>query len=798
MIIEPALADDPSSLTVRQGSVLLRVDVLAADLLRVRLAQDGHLAEDASWVVPDELRFARAPAKRESDASSETLRTSALAVRVDRNSLAMRIEDDRGRTLIDDAPGPPFRLTGTQFSFRKAMHPGERYFALGDKTGPLDRRGGSFVGWNTDQNVTPTADPLYKTIPFVVGAGAEAGSWGLFLDNTWRTTFDFGKREANVLTIGADGGALDYYVVVGAGVKQVVERYTDLTGHPPMIPKWAFGYQQSRYSYMSADEVRGIADRLRRDHFPADVIWLDIGFQDRNRPFTTDPKTYPDLPGLVSKLRRQGIHTVVITDLHIAKLPKQDYAPYDSGVAEDAFIRNADGSMFTGNVWPGQAVFPDFTRAAVRAWWGRLYAGFVKDGVAGFWNDMNEPAVFDVPGKTIPLEAVQRIETPGFEPRRTNQAEAHNLTGMLNSRATVEGLRKLQPDERPFVMTRATFAGGQKWAVTWTGDNDATWAQLKLGVAQTLNLGLSGFAYTAVDVGGFLGAPSADLLTRWFQIQAFMPLFRDHTAEGTPPQEPWVHGAMHEAIRRRYVEERYRLAPYIYALADEAHRTGAPISRPVFYDYPEMLTAPCDASMNFTLGRNLLIAASPTPASAAPYDVCLPQGRWFDYWTGTEAATRTLNTPGGEYQVVTEAPTLDRLPVYVREGAILPRQALVQSLAETPQGPLELDIWPGAECRGALYDDDGHSMAFSHGLFLRQGLACRKVGDGLRLDFDPREGTFQPPWREIGVTIHGWQSPTVAARIAGSVATASVDSSRKLARISLAAPTGAATLHIDP
>src|SRR5690606_33200192 len=270
---------------------------------------------------------------------------------------------------------------------------------------------------------------------------------------------------------------------------------------------------------------------------------------------------------------------------HVAHAPGEGYAPYDSGTAGDHFVRRRDGSRYVGTVWPGDSVFPDFTRAATRAWWGGLYRGFVDAGIAGFWNDMNEPALFGTPTKTMPPDVVHRIDTDGFPVRIASHAEIHNVYGMENTRATFEGLRALRPAERAFVMTRASYAGGQRYAATWTGDNSSTWSHLKLAVAQTLNLGLSGFGYTATDVGGFTGGASPELMTRWFQLAAFMPLFRNHSATDAPRAEPWVDGERHTAIRRRFIEERYRLLPYIYALADENARTGAPLMRPLFYEY---------------------------------------------------------------------------------------------------------------------------------------------------------------------------------------------------------------------
>ena len=487
------------------------------------------------------------------------------------------------------------------------------------------------------------------------------------------------------------------------------------------------------------------------DRIPTDVIWLDIDFQDRNRPFTVDTKAFPNLKMLAGDLDRDGIKLVTITDLHIAHAPNEGYAPYESGLAGDHFLKNPDGSTYVAPVWPGASVFPDFTRTASRKWWGDQYKGFVDDGIAGFWNDMNEPAIFETPTKTMPPGTLHRIDSDDFAARTTTHAEAHNVYGMENSRATYEGLLRLRPNVRPFVMTRATYAGGQRYAVTWTGDNNATWDHLKLMVHQLLNLGLSGFTWAGADIGGFTGGPSPDLLTRWYQFGAFTPVFRNHAAKNTPRAEPWVDGAEHLAIRRRYIEERYRLLPYFYAVAEQNARTGDPVMRPVFYDYPELATAPCDQAMAFTVGRDLLIVPSAKPESSHEYDACMPSGGWFDYWTGLEVEGETK--PDAPFEIVKETPTLTRLPVYVRPGTILPRQPLTQNTSEVPIGPLELHVYPGQDCRGALYWDDGVSVK---GATLRQTVRCTLGKDGLMLHFDKREGLFKPWWKQIAVTIHGW------------------------------------------
>lgn len=775
-----AASPSPVTFAATHGGVLTRVDALAPDIIRIRVAPNGVLSEDASWAVLPDMRAARVPVRRTADGFA----TSALTVRVDPATGGVTVTDAAGKVILADAA--PVRFDRTRFTVAKRLAGGEHFFGLGDKTGPLDRLGRSFTLWNTDAGITETQDPTYKSIPFYLSAGGAGGAYGVLLDNTWRSGFDFGHRDAGTVSFGADGGAVDYYVIAGPTPSRVVQRYADLTGHPPLMPKWALGYQQSRYSYMSADEVRGLVGRFRNDRFPLDVVWLDIDFQDRNRPFTTNPVTFPDLGRLVRDVGDRGVKLVTITDLHIAKAPNEGYAPYDEGLRGDHFVHAADGSVFSGTVWPGASVFPDFTREASRRWWGTLYKPFVDTGVAGFWNDMNEPAVFFAPGTTMPLDNVHRIDGSGFAPRTASHAEVHNVFGMQNFRATFEGLERLRPTERPFVMTRATYAGGQRWAATWTGDNYSSWSQLRLAVNMSLNLGLSGFAWTANDVGGFGGGPSADLLTRWFQVATFMPIFRDHATKGSPPQEPWVDGTDHMALRRAAVEERYRLFPYFYSLAEETHRTGAPMMRPLFYDHPEMLTDKCDAGSSFALGRSLAIAMPSFGESPAPFNACLPAGRWFDYWTDAEVR-RTVQEDAvfGNKEVIRVTPQRDHPAVFVRAGTILPRQAVVQSLSETPAGPLELHVWPGPDCTATLYDDDGRAAPDRRGAYQRRALTCAATPDGAQVTVGAAEGRYTPWWRQLRIVVHGWAGNTATVGVGGRSRRATVDATKRLAMVEL-------------
>jgi alpha-glucosidase len=470
---------------------------------------------------------------------------------------------------------------------------------------------------------------------------------------------------------------------------------------------------------------------------------------------------------MIKDLKAEHLHTVLITDLHVAELPNAGYKPYDEGKAGDHFVKNPDGSTYVGVVWPGPSVFPDFTQKASRDWWGTLYADFVGKGAAGFWNDMNEPAVFGVSSKTMPDDVQHRIDEPGFAPRVASHLEIHNVFGMENSRGTFEGLRKLEPDTRPFVMTRASYAGGQRYAATWSGDNSSTWNHLRQTTPQLINLGLSGFAMSGADVGGFAGSPQAELLTRWLEVAAFHPIDRDHTAFGTASQEPWENGTQKDVdLRRRYIEERYRLMPYIYTTTEEMSRTGLPIMRPLFLEFPTGGDGePFDLSdsNSFLLGPDLLVAQSPYPDEMDDYSVALPPVGWYDYWTGAEvdghAGRKAIDNTKVEQPEVHIHPALDTVPVFVRAGAIVPEQPLVQSTEQKPDGPLTLRVYPpavtGNECHGSLYLDDGVSYAFQKGEFLRVEFTCHPTAHGLTVTVDPRQGSFAPWWKLFSIEVYG-------------------------------------------
>jgi alpha-glucosidase len=769
-----------NGIEVRSGEMVFRVTALRDDVIRVRVGAQGELPEDASWAVLPQSRTSAVAVVKEEDAEAVGFVTKKLHVRLSRASSGLRITDMNGNVVGEDAAGHPVEFHGASFRVYKSIPLEEHFFGLGDKPGPLDRRGGAFSMWNTDWfNFQESTDTIYKSIPFFLSLNKGMAS-GTLLDNHWRSSFDLGKELHMAYSFGAENGPLDYYVIYGPEAKQVLEGYAWLTGPTPLPPRWSLGFQQSRFSYVPESKVREIADRLRKDRIPSDAIYLDIDFQDRHRPFTVDTVKFPHFSQMIADLKRQNFHVVAITDLHIASAPHEGYGPYDSGVAGDHFVKNPDGTMYVGKVWPGPSVFPDFTQQSTRAWWGALYGPFVEDGIAGFWNDMNEPSIFDSTTLTMPEDVRHRIDEPGFKKRMAMHAEIHNMYGLENSRATYEGLLKLEPEVRPFVLTRASYAGGQRYAATWTGDNSSTWNHLRLATPMILNLGLSGFGMTGADVGGFIGTPPPALLTKWIEVATFQPIDRDHTNEGTGDQEIWVHGPEQEAIRRRYIEERYRLMPYLYTVAEEMSRTGVPMVRPLFLEFPRATAdghpMDLDADGEFLLGRDLLVAPAPYGEKLDRYVAKLPEVSWYDYWTGEKLAGPS----------VTIEPKLETLPVFVREGAIVPMQPLVQSTNETPKGPLTLRVYPGKDCRGSLYEDDGTSFAYRRGDFLRIEFRCEKRGDAVTVHVGAHEGKYAAWWRELRVEMYGATEAPRRVTAAGAEAKADFDAKHHAASVMLA------------
>jgi alpha-glucosidase len=733
---------DGKTLLFRNSQGTLAVTPLSEDVVRVRFTTQPAFARDHSYaVIKRDLGTPAANAKI--GGATATITTPSLTVTVQYAPLRISFATPAGEILDADDPLCGISLAGSEFRVAKQLHDDEHVYGFGEKTGRLDKRGWklggyNYVMWNSDTPAYDSStDPLYIAVPFFM-VTRRGVAHGIYLDNTRRSFFDVGRERPDRLTFGADGGDLDYYFINGPDPKKVIERYTALTGRMPLPPLWALGYNQCRWSYYPESRVRLLADTFRQKKIPADGLWLDIHYLDGYKPFTWNHDRFPDPKKMISDLRAQGFHLVTILDGHPPAL--KGYAPYDSGMAGDHFVKSADGKVYEGPVWPSQAeknpapsVFPDFSRPATREWWGGLYKSLLDAGVAGIWNDMNEPSVFDSLNGTMPPDVV--FDNEG---QPATSLEVHNVYGQLMSRSTFEGLSWLQPDQRAFVLTRSSFAGGQRYAAVWTGDATADWSSLRQSVSMLLGLGVSGFPFVGSDIGGFVRMPSAELCTRWLQVGVFYPFLRMHTEIATPDKEPWSFGWQFEAINKRAIELRYELLPYVYNVMQQASETGVPALRPLFLEFPDDERAAA-IDDEFLFGSGLLVAPV-LWEGATERDVYLPAGDWYDYWTGKHyAGNTTIHLPV----------TLNTIPILVRGGAFIFRQPVVQNTGEMPGNPLRVLVAPAAESESSFYEDDGESLQYRKGDFVRRRFRQTRDEQSTVIEISAPEGTYRPAKRDL-------------------------------------------------
>jgi len=763
----PPPARSGNTVTFKNAQGVVAVTAVAAEIVRVRFAPGAALGRDHSYAIVSK-DFGDPRATITTAAASTTMVTPALRVEIRHRPFRIEVFSAGGESLDADDPAMGTASAGTVTRAYKRLRPDEQIYGLGEKNGKLNRRGRklggySFTMWNSDTfGYDASTDPIYASFPFYM-VMRNGRAHGIFFDNTWRTNFDIGHQLHGVLSFGADGGDLDYYFIDGPDPKQVIARYTQLTGRMPLPPLWALGYHQCRYSYYPESRVRFIADNFRERRIPADTLWLDIHYLDGYNPFTWDRTRFPDPPRMIADLARQGFHLVTIVDPHPKKAP--GWPVYDSGLAGRHFVTKPDGSVLEMPVWPSQAekdpgpsVFPDFTRAATREWWGGLFKDLLGMGVAGIWNDMNEPATFVDPSGTFPLDA--RHDNEG---QPTDHREIHNVYGLLNTRATFEGLARLRPNARPFVLTRATYAGAQRYAALWPGDNVSTWTALQGTIPLLQSLGLSGMPFVGTDIGGFADNATAELYTRWLQLGVFYPFMRSHTTFGTDDQEPWSYGTASEIVNREAIELRYRLLPHIYNVMHETSETGLPAFRPLLLDFPSDPRT-WDQDDQFMFGSDLLVAPVLRPEERAR-GVYLPAGTWYDFWTGrAEAGDRDITVPV----------TIRTIPIYVRGGAFIFQQPVVQHTGEMPGQPLRVSVYPAASSAATLYEDDGATLGYKSGAFARRRFSQSRTADargrdqGVTIDIAAAEGSYRPKARPLELSVKWNGDPaSVTVRRAG-------------------------------
>jgi alpha-glucosidase len=712
----------------------LQLSVYSPTIIRVRIAPADLGVSQSYAVVQDAgMDFN----KMISGDREITLTTDSLKIIVQKNPLRIDFYNAAGQWLDGDAPSLGVSWQGKEITSYRKLTDDEKFIGLGEKTGPLNRREQSYVHWNTDVPAYGlNQDPLYSTMPYFMGIHSN-NVFGIFFDNSYRSFFNFGgSTDGTMYFFGADGGAMNYYFFGASTVAGQLKDYTWLTGRMQLPPMWSLGYQQSRYSYMSQQQLLDVARRMRQDSIPCDVMYCDIDYMNGYRIFTWNPKTYADPKAMTDSLKAMDMHLVTIIDPGI-KIDSNGYQPYLTGLVNHYFARYPDGQPYTGSVWAGRSHFPDFTRDVVRKWWGENFKVLVDAGVTGFWNDMDEPSAW---GQDIP----PLIEF-GEGKNIVTLKKARNIYGMQMARATFEGTKSLLNGNRPFVLTRAAYSGIQRYSAMWTGDNVPSDDHMLLAYRMINSMGLTGEAFDGVDVGGFMGNPTPELMVRWMSLGVYTPMFRNHTAKGNTSHEPWAWGEWNEKLIRKSIQTRYQLLPYLYSSLYEASQSGMPVNRTLAIEYThDNKVYETRFENEFLFGPSMLVA--PVVSTKEAEQVYLPSGTWYRF--GSDEMFE------GNTTIWAASPLYD-LPVFIKAGAIIPMQNVVQSTADKGDGVMYLNIWYGNDPNSFVYyEDDGTTYRNEQGDYYERAINYNPAVHEITLG--NVKGDYVSKFQNVKLMLHGF------------------------------------------
>ena len=664
------------------------------------------------------------------------LSTSILRVEINHISFSLTFFDTDGKLLNqDDSFGVAW--IGTEVTAYKKLQPNEKFIGLGEKTGNLNRFGNAYTHWNTDYFAYGVGDdPLYLSIPFYLGVHNQ-GHYGIFLDNTHKSLFNFGASNNRFASFSAEDGDMDYYFFHYPSISEIITAYTWLTGRMQMPPKWALGFQQCRYSYYPESEVYAVAQAFRDKKMPADVIYLDIHHMEAYKVFTFDGEKFPNPKALIARLKEKGFKVVVILDPGIKT--EESYSPFREGLEQGLFVNYPDGKTYEAQVWPGWCAFPDFTNPATRSWWEEKMAFYTEAGVDGFWTDMNEPASW---GQCTP-----NLLEFDFDGEKASHRKARNVFGMQMARSTQAGARKQAPKKRPFVLTRSGFAGIQRFAAAWTGDNVASEEHMLAGIRLVNSLGMSGVAFAGYDVGGFAGEASKGLFARWMSIAAFSPLYRAHSMINTKDAEPWAFGEEVEEISRNYLNFRYSLLPTIYSAFHQSTNNGLPLAASLAIHYPQDEAIYQTAFQNEYLFCDTFLVA-PVESFREISKVYLPQGEWYYLYTDQKHQGS---------QVIYQDSPLNYLPVYVQAGKIFAQQSPTQHTGMAPDSTLILHLYRGSTgSTYTHYEDAGEGLDYLDGEFFSREIQYQPENGSLKIE--QAKGQQSSQYAKIRLFFHGFES----------------------------------------
>ncbi|MEJ5352046.1 MAG: glycoside hydrolase family 31 protein [Melioribacteraceae bacterium] len=712
--------------------------VIDNNILRFRFTNQEKFSSAPSYAV----NFA-VPEKSEFDITENendiNIKTKELIVKIKKNPCRISIYDLQNNLINADEESFGVAFDNDEVRCFKKLFNDEKFYGLGEKSDGLLRNGKQYTLWNTDfPAYSSRSDELYQSIPFFIGI-RNYKAYGIFFDNSYKSYFNFGASNNRFYWFGAEGGEMDYYFIYGPEVKRVISDYTKLTGKINLPPLWALGFQQSRYSYYPESLVRTIASTFREREIPCDVIYLDIHYMDGYRVFTWNKERFPNPEQLLNDLKNIGFKVVTIIDPGVKA--DTNYFMAREGIKNDLFAKYPDGKLYEGEVWPSWSYFPDFTKEATRNWWAQKVGNFINQGVEGIWNDMNEPAVW---GQHFP--DIVMFDDNGH---KANHKKIHNVYGLSMAKATYEGLRKYS-NKRHFILTRAGYAGIQKYAAVWTGDNVANDEHLYLACTMSLNMGLSGVPFIGSDVGGFIGEPSDRLIIRWFQLGAFTPFFRAHSSVDTRFREPYTFGDFVEPDIKRAIQLRYKMLPFWYNEFYNSAQTGLPIMRAMFvnYQYDENCYSH-ESQYQFMIGDNLLVA--PVLNSFDNFKkLYLPEGKWYDI--------NENKIVDGSKWIIKETP-INQIPIFLRAGGIIPMQKVLNYVGEEKIDTLEFLVFPSAYSEYTFYEDDGLTFDYEKGNYSLTKFSINQNQKSISLNVQKIKNDYQSSVTSYSFRFVGVEKP---------------------------------------
>jgi len=740
-IVEFAQDTDKIYFTTDNG-VVLQITILRGSIIRFRYATNYNFEPDFSYAIDPEATMGYSKLEVVENDTEYIISTARLNILVDKKTLRTQISDLNGTIINEDELGfhweENYEYGGNTVKLSKITQSGESFYGMGDKAMHSNLKGKRVENWVTDQFAyAKEQDPLYKAIPFYIGLN-KGIAYGIYFDNSFRTGFDFSQERRNITSFWAEGGEMNYYFIFGPDMPKVVSSYSSLTGTPELPPMWALGFHQSKWSYYPESNVKEIASEFRKLQIPCDAIYLDIDYMDGFRCFTWDKNHFPDPKRMIQELEEDGFKTVVMIDPGIKV--DRDYWIYNEALENGYFCKRGDGPLMHGKVWPGECNFPDFTNPAVREWWAELYKEFMSDlGVHAVWNDMNEPAVMEVPSKTAPLDTRH-----DYDGNPCTHRKAHNVYGMQMVRATYEGVKKYVYPKRPFVITRAAFSGTQRYSSTWTGDNVATWEHLWIANVQVQRMCLSGYSFVGSDIGGFAEQPDGELFARWVQLGIFHPFCRVHSSGDHGDQEPWSFGSEITDIVRKFVELRYQLLPYLYTMFYKYTKENVPMVQSlVFFDQEDNQTH--FRTDEFIFGDKILVCPIQEP-NAQGRRMYVPRGEWYDFWTNEFVE-------GGKEKWVAAA--LDMIPIFVKAGSIIPKYPIQQYVGEKKIEELVLDVYykEGTET-SEVYEDANNGYDYKKGRYSLSNYKLTGKDNSLIIQLF-KDGTFDTEYEKMKLNFHG-------------------------------------------